>query len=59
VQQLTGDFPAAASHQRALALFSDLGNLLGQAEAHNNLGQLAIRAANTPQAPRTGAGYRP
>ena len=50
VQQLTGDFPAAASHQRALAMFSDLGNLLGQAEAHNNLGQLAIRAANTPQA---------
>jgi hypothetical protein len=53
LQQPTGDFPAAASHQRALALFSDLSSLLGQAEAHN-LGQLAIRAASAPQAPRHG-----
>ena len=53
MQQLTGDYPAAtASHQRALALFSDLGNLLGQAEAHNNLGQLAIRTENVPHAHR-------
>ena len=30
VQQQTGDYPAAAaSHQQALTLFSDLGNLLG------------------------------
>ena len=51
VQQLSGRYAAAAANQQqALALFSDLGNLLGQAEAHNNLGQLAIRTANTPQA---------
>ena len=51
VQQLSGRYAAAAANQQqALALFSDLGNLLGQAEAHNNFGQLAIRAANTPQA---------
>jgi tetratricopeptide (TPR) repeat protein len=31
-------------------LFDDLGNLLGQAEALNRLGELATRTANTPQA---------
>ena len=51
VQQLSGRYAAgAASLRQALALSRDLGNLLGQAEAHNNFGQLAIRAANTPQA---------
>ena len=41
---------AGASHRQALALFRDLGNLLGQAEALNRLGELAIRTADTPQA---------
>ena len=51
VQQLSGRYAAgAASLRQALALSRDLGNLLGQAEAHNNFGPLAIRAANTPQA---------
>jgi tetratricopeptide (TPR) repeat protein len=51
VQQDTGDYPAAAaSHQQALALFRDIGNLLGQAEALNRLGELATRTANTGQA---------
>ena len=48
-----GDYPAAAaSHQQALTLFADLGNRLGQAEALNRLGELAIRTADTPQARR-------
>jgi tetratricopeptide (TPR) repeat protein len=51
VQQETGDYPAAAaSHQQALALFGDLGNRLGQADALNRLGELATRTANTSQA---------
>jgi tetratricopeptide (TPR) repeat protein len=51
VQQLTGDYPAAAaSHQQALALFGDLGNRLGQAEALNNLGELSSRTSATGQA---------
>ena len=51
MQQETGDYPAAAaSHQQALALFADLGNRLGQAEALNRLGELATRTADTPQA---------
>jgi tetratricopeptide (TPR) repeat protein len=51
VQQETGDYPAAAaSHQRALTLFTDLGNRLGQAEALNRLGELATRTADTAQA---------
>jgi len=51
VQQETGDYPAAAaSHQRALTLFGDLGNRLGQAEALNRLGELATRTAGTAQA---------
>ena len=50
VQQETGDYPAAAaSHQQALALFEDLGNLLGQAEALNRLGELSLRMAATGQ----------
>jgi tetratricopeptide (TPR) repeat protein len=50
VQQETGDYAAAASQQQALALFRDLGNRLGQAEALNHLGELATRTANTQQA---------
>jgi tetratricopeptide (TPR) repeat protein len=51
VQQLTGDHrAAAASHQQALALFCDLGNRLGQAEALNNLGELSSRTSATGQA---------
>jgi hypothetical protein len=41
VQQLTGDFQAAtASFTRALALFRDLGNRLGEAKVLNNMGEL-------------------
>jgi tetratricopeptide (TPR) repeat protein len=51
VQQETGDYPAAAaSHQQALALFEDLGNPLGQAEALNRLGELSLRTSATGQA---------
>jgi len=51
VQQQTGDYPAAAaSHQQALALFRDLGHLLGQAEALNRLGELSLRTSATGQA---------
>ena len=36
VQQLTGDYPAAAaSHQQALELLRELGEPTGQAEALN------------------------
>jgi tetratricopeptide (TPR) repeat protein len=42
----TGDYPAAAASQRqALTLFRDLGDLLGQAEALNRLGELATRTS--------------
>ena len=51
MQQETGDYPAAAaSHQQALALFRDLGNRLGQAEALNRLGELSTRTSATSQA---------
>ena len=51
MQQETGDYPgAAASHQQALALFADLGHLLGQAEALNRLGELSLRTSATGQA---------
>ena len=51
VYQQTGDYPAAAaSHQHALALFRDLGNLLGQAEALNRLGELSLRTSAAGQA---------
>ena len=51
MQQQTGDYPAAAaSHQQALELFGDLGNRLGQAEALNRLGELALRTSATGQA---------
>ena len=51
VQQLTGDYPAAAaSHQQALELFRDLGDPLGQAEALNRLGELSSRTSATGQA---------
>jgi hypothetical protein len=47
-QQLTGDYQAvAASQQRALQLFRDLGNQLGQAEALNKLGELATQTQAT------------
>jgi tetratricopeptide (TPR) repeat protein len=51
VQQLTGDYPAAAaSHQQALATFREFGNQLGQAEALNGLGELSSRTSATSQA---------
>jgi tetratricopeptide (TPR) repeat protein len=51
VHVLTGDYPAAAaSHQQALALSRDLGDLLGQAEALNRLGELSSRTSATSQA---------
>ena len=51
MQQQIGDYPAAAaSHQQALALFGDLGNPLGQAEALNRLGELSLRTSATAQA---------
>jgi tetratricopeptide (TPR) repeat protein len=51
VQQETGDYPAAAvSHQQALALFRDLGSLLGRAEVLNRLGELSSRTSATSQA---------
>ena len=51
MQQQTGEYPAAAAnHQQALALFSDLGNLLGPAEALNRLGELSSRTSATARA---------
>ena len=51
VQQLTGDYPAAAaSHQQALELRRDPGDRLGQAETLNCLGELASRTAASRQA---------
>jgi len=51
VQKQTGDYPAAtASHQQALTLSGDLGNLLGQAEALNRLGELSLRTSAPGQA---------
>jgi len=51
VQQLTGDYPAAAaSHQQALALFGDLGSRLGQAEALNRLGVVQQQTGDYPAA---------
>ncbi len=48
---MTGDYTAAAASQRrALALFGDVGNRLGQAEALNNLGELSSRTSATGQA---------
>ena len=51
MQQLTGDYPAAAaSHQQALSLFGDLGERDGQAEALNSLGELSSRTSANQQA---------
>jgi hypothetical protein len=51
VQQLTGDYPAAAvSHQQALTLSRDAGNGAGQAQTLNCLGELASRTAGGHQA---------
>ena len=51
MQQLTGDYPAAAaSHQQALELFRDLGDRHGQAEVLNSLGELSSRTAASQQA---------
>jgi tetratricopeptide (TPR) repeat protein len=48
---LTGDYPAAAaSQQQALALFRELGNRLGQADALNGLGELSTRTSAPGQA---------
>jgi len=51
MQQLTGDHPAAAaSLQRALALFGDLGDLHGQAYALNALGVVQQETGDYPAA---------
>ena len=51
VQQLTGDYPAAAaSHQHASELCRELGEPLGQAEALNRLGELSLGTSATGQA---------
>ena len=51
MQQLTGDYPAAAaSQQQALALFRDLGNLYGQAYALNCLGVVQQETGDYPAA---------
>src|SRR5262245_7525452 len=49
IQQLTGDYAAAASHQQALAIFRDLGSRLDQAETFNYLGELSSRTSATGQ----------
>ena len=47
----TGDYPAAAaSHQLALALYRDLGHLVGQALAINNLGTVQSLTGDYPAA---------
>ena len=51
MQQLTGDYPAAAaSHQQALTLSREVGNRLGQAETLNGLGELSSRTGDRRQA---------
>ena len=51
MQQLTGDYPAAAaSQQQALALFRDLGDLHGQADALNCLGVVQQETGDYPAA---------
>ena len=51
LQQLTGDYPAAAaSHQQALELYRDFGNLAGVADTLNNLGRLSSRTSATRRA---------
>jgi tetratricopeptide (TPR) repeat protein len=51
VQQLTGDYPAAAaSHQQVLRLNRNVGGRLGQAETLNSLGELSSRTAASQQA---------
>ena len=51
VQQLTGDYPAAAaSLQQSLQLCRDLGSRLGQAEALNGLGELSSRTSASRRA---------
>ena len=51
MQQLTGDYPAAAaSHQQALELFRDLGDRLGQAYALNDLGIVQRLTGDYPAA---------
>jgi tetratricopeptide (TPR) repeat protein len=51
VQKLTGDYSrAAASQHRALALFRELGDRLGQAWAHNSLGVVQQLTSDYPAA---------
>jgi len=51
VQQLTGDYPAAAaSLTEALAMFRDLGHRGGQAEALNHLAEVLARSGDSRQA---------
>lgn len=47
---MTGDYQATASHQQALKLFHNLGQPLCQAEAQNNLGELATWSTDTRHA---------
>ena len=50
-RRLTGDYPAAAaSRQQALALFRDLGNRRGQADALNDLGVVQQLTGDYPAA---------
>ena len=54
MQRLTGDYPAAtASHARALKLYRDLGNRLGEANALNNMGELSLVSARFRPPKRT------
>ena len=51
MQRLTGDYPAAtASHARALKLYRDLHNRLGEANALNNMGELSLVSATPAEA---------
>ena len=51
VQQLTGDYPAAAaSHQEALKICRATGYQIGEAEALNNLGELLTRSSASKRA---------
>ena len=50
VQDLTGDYPAAASSTQALQLFRDLGDRRGQAWALHDLGGVQERTGDHPAA---------
>ena len=51
IQRLTKEYPQAkASFARALEIYSDLGDLIGQANAHNYLGVLQQATRDFPDA---------